>query len=352
MDDVEIHRDSRLGLHPCYFHEGGSTHAPTIAGLIDATPLRAPRPDPEGLRQYFDRRPDGRRTCFEQVGKVPAHHRLIKHANALVVRDVNARAEPPLSPAQLLESLLLATESILRSSRQPALALSGGLDSAFLLALCRRLQADVTVVTLATSLPGYCEREITLAAAKSLGCQDVLIIEAAPADFVEATPAAIAAAETPLYNLHPVSKWLLARRLRQLGFDAIITGDGADQVFAGLDSRNYLPIIGAMAQAAGITLACPYLDSRIIDRLATLETDPDKTILRRLAAEWLPPEMARRPKQPRLAPDFDLSSYRTPAADDQLSAVLGQPAPPRVAGPSNTLWATATLLYQQLGGFD
>jgi len=352
MDRLEIHRDTKLGLQPYYFHEGGSTHAPTIAGLFASTPSLSARPDREGLRQYFARQPDGRRTCFEKVSKVPLHHLLTKQGNTLALAEEETKWPALIPPSRWIESLTFAIKSILGQSRRPALALSGGLDSAFLLALCRRIEADITVVTLGASLPGYCEKETTLAAAKSLGCDDVLILEAKADDFIQALPAAIAAGETPLYNLHPVSKWLLARELRRRGFDTVITGDGADQVFAGADSRNYLPIVGAMTRAAGIALACPFLDCGMAPRAGVVGSDPDKSALRALALDLLPPEIAHRPKQPRLAPDFDLSIYRTDDHDARLSQLLGQPAPPPIAGPSNTLWATATLLYQQIGGLD
>jgi hypothetical protein len=219
-----------------------------------------------------------------------------------------------------------------------------------LLAICRRCQPDLTIVTLATDLPGYCEREITLATANALDANEVDIIEASADDFVSALPTAIAACETPLYNLHPVSKWLLARALQQRGFDTIITGDGADQVFAGSDPRNYLPIVGAMTRAAGITLASPFLDPIVIDSAICYGIDPQKTALRVAAAELIPREIAKRPKQPRLAPDFDLAHFRSVEADASLSRMLGASPPPGSAGPENTLWATATLLYQALGG--
>jgi len=348
MDSVTVFEDTQLGLRPCYFVEGSDVFVPSIAGLFARRLTHTPKADEKGVRQFFDRQPDGFHTCFSGVRKVPLHHALRKRGHMLALVERRDFASVPRTP--LLTLIEDALRRILSAHRKPALALSGGLDSALLLALCRRMGADIPIVTLATDFPGYCEREITLATAKALGASDVEAIEASAEDFVAALPDAIAACETPLYNLHPVSRWLLARELTARGFTAIVTGDGADQVFAGSDPRNYMPIVGAMVQAAGITLESPFLDEPVIASARAYGVDADKSALRRAAEEILPDEIVRRPKQPRLAPGFDVSEYRESAADCHLHELLGVSPPPKDAGFANTLWVTATLLFQHLGG--
>jgi asparagine synthase (glutamine-hydrolysing) len=243
-----------------------------------------------------------------------------------------------------------AIEDLLARSRRPAFALSGGLDSALLLALLRRDGCAAPVFTLVTSIPGYCERDLTLGAARAIGEHDVSEIPASAEDFVAALPEAIAACETPLYNLHPVSKWLFFRELHNRGFDMVITGDGADQVFAGADGRNYLPIIGAMARVAGITLGSPFLDERVLARAGDTGVDTNKSGLRAAAAELLPPQIFERRKAPCLMPDLDLSLFRDAGADSMLAGLLRMPPPGSSPSPGHTLWSTATLLLQRIGG--
>jgi asparagine synthetase B (glutamine-hydrolysing) len=350
---VEIHRDTAFGLRPYYFHEDGDIHAPTVREVHASLPGQTLRPDVNGLRQYLERKAAGRSTCFAEIAQVPQDHCLQRNGRGFSLSPVVVARRPEVDPdarnKALASALELALDKAMSVSRRPALALSGGLDSALLLALCRRRHPDLAVVTLATSFPGYCELETTLATARALGFPDVQVIKANADDFLSALPGAIAAAERPLYNLHPVSKWLLARELRRGGFDLLITGDGADQVFAGSDPRDYLPIVGASVRAAALALACPFLDPDV--RAFQLEgaSDPGKLVLRALAAELLPPTIAERPKQPRLAPEFGLSCYRSAGIDEFLSELLQQAAPSSQPGPSNTLWATASLLYQQYG---
>ena len=98
-------------------------------------------------------------------------------------------------------------------------------------------------------------------------------------DYVDALPAAIAACEAPLYNLHPVSRHLLARAVRADGHTTLISGDGADEIFRGDSGADYLPLVGALTRAAGLTALAPFL----APPLASVAPDPDKHELRRLA---------------------------------------------------------------------
>ena len=231
------------------------------------------------------------------------------------------------------------------------MALSGGLDSALVLALVQRLaQRPVPVVTLATRLPGYCELEQTLATARLLGVDSVEIIEASSEELMATLPAAIAACETPLFNLHPVARLLLARAVAQRGHAAIITGDGADQVFSSADGRNYLPIVGSMVRAAGLTSLSPFFDERIAGWSRNHGADPEKKALRQAASAILPTATAWRKKSPRFAPDFDLSHYRDSRLESQLAPRLGLTPPDLNPGPEPTLWATTAILARHLGG--
>jgi asparagine synthase (glutamine-hydrolysing) len=137
-------------------------------------------------------------------------------------------------------------------------------------------------------------------------------------DFLEALPGAVVAGSAPLYNLHPVSRSLLARAAREDGFEVLVTGDGADEIFRGTSGGDYLPIVGALTRAAGLRPEAPYLDPGVAPFVAE---DPGKRALRDLALELdVPEEIARRPKRPRLAPPMDLERYR----DDALVAALGR----------------------------
>jgi asparagine synthetase B (glutamine-hydrolysing) len=220
-------------------------HGPTIASLFDAQPALSRALDLKGVRQFLNRQPDGVHTCFAAARLVPAGNELWRNEVACALRQM---PEPEPRTEALLTLLERAVAGIVASGRRIALALSGGLDSALVLRLANNA---VPVFTLATGLKDYCELNDTVTTAEKLGLQDLNVIRVDADHLISALPEAITACETPLFNLHPISKWLLARELQARGFDAMLTGDGADQVFAGADPRNYLPIVGALARAAG-----------------------------------------------------------------------------------------------------
>jgi hypothetical protein len=104
-----------------------------------------------------------------------------------------------------------------------------------------------------------------------------------------------------------VSRYLLAQAVRADGFDVLITGDGADEVFGGTTGGDYLPIVGALTRAAGLAAWAPFLDPAVV---ATVARDPGKRALRALAQELgVPAEVASRAKRPRFAPAMDLARH-------------------------------------------
>ena len=109
----------------------------------------------------------------------------------------------PFTATQLAEALALACSQL--PAGRIALALSGGLDSAVLLAL---LRGRATAYTLASSLGNYDESAQALATARALGVT-VRVVKADAEDFVQHLPEVVRYAETPLYNLHPVGRWFV-----------------------------------------------------------------------------------------------------------------------------------------------
>lgn len=335
----------RLGVHPLYFREDGSAAASTIAALLRQRPTEPLRADLDGLQRYLAGDPDDRHTCFTGIGLVPAGH-------TLVLGDDGPRlhAPPPLPEphGSLEDALVAAISTILEPRRRLALALSGGLDSALVLALLTRaLGRSIPVYTLAIDIPGYGEIEATRHMAQALGVP-LHEIPATADDYVTALPEAIRAAEVPMFNPHPVSKLLLARALRREGFDAVITGDAADHVFAGAHQHNYLPLVGGLMHRQGIEVCSPFFDPRVLAHAARQPVDPDKRALRELAARVIPRALAEAPKLRRLAPDLGVERLVGTGAMLRLTTRLGLP-PPRLDDPrSRCAHTTLCLLWDAL----
>jgi asparagine synthase (glutamine-hydrolysing) len=167
-----------------------------------------------------------------------------------------------------------------------AVAVSGGLDSWVLALLLRQLGRPVRAYTLATSIADYCELPRTTALAAQF--QVPLTVFAAP-DLEAALPRFLALTRTPIYNLHPVSKLLLAEALRDAGVPEIIGGDAADQVFRGETTCDLLPLTLACFAHAGVRLHLPF------QAVSVPTPDPDKQALRALAADLGLPPIAKKP---------------------------------------------------------
>ena len=120
-----------------------------------------------------------------------------------------------------------------------------------------------------------------------------------------------------------MARFLLAREAARRGHAQLITGDGADSLFARSPSEQLLPIVGALANGAGVALASPFLDPTVQAAVAP-KPDPGKAALRAIAARLGLASLARRPKTPRLTPPIPLAAP-DPAFGAYWEAGLGVP---------------------------
>jgi len=248
-----------------------------------------------------------------------------------VVAGVRQDACEALAPSDepWADALEAAVAAIARTAVAPAVALGGGVDGAAVLAAWRVSGAPMPrVVTLATGLPDYDEVDDACAIAAALGarCEVVTIT---PADLVALAPEAAVAAETPLYNLHPVHRLALARAAAALGIATLVTGDGADAAFRGRPDLDYVPIVAALTRAAGLALASPFFAPAVIAAARPLgadarrRPDPTKLLARAyIGAHGIARLAGIQPKRPRLVPPLDLSPIHDPARIATLARSL------------------------------
>lgn len=245
--------------------------------------------------------------------------------------------------AGLAEALRRACDDV--PGGRGALALSGGVDSAVLAGL---LRGRVVAYTLAPTFAGYGEVEEAREVAGRLGVElrEVVVREE---DYVESLPAAIRGCECALYNLHPVSRYLVARAARADGAAWLMTGDGADEVFRGTSGADYLPVVGALTRAAGLEAVAPFLAAGVA---TSVERDDGKRALRALACELGVPEaIAWRAKRPRMAPSMQVQRL----VEDEEVAALGR-CLGRVPGDATDRervgWTTLALFIKNFPGID
>jgi asparagine synthase (glutamine-hydrolysing) len=297
-------------------------YAADLRSLLARAPsLRRAGLDRAGVESAWGLADAPERTCVNGVRALPPGTALVARGDALVVV---AAARPAAGEA--LDALLVAAASrALASSRRPVVALGGGVDAPLAVLAARRAGATVTEA-LHLAIPGssYDEsREAReLAAALGLVLHEVTV---SIADLARELPHAVALAETPLYNLHPVSRALLARAALARGYDALITGDGADQAARGAaEAADYVPIVAAITRGSGLGLASPFLDDAVVEHLVYAR-EPGKMGLRELVVAWgLRRSLADRPKVPAFAPPLPRAAFPAVRALARLGGALGR----------------------------
>jgi asparagine synthase (glutamine-hydrolysing) len=280
------------GVRRLYLRQRDGAQAGTLRQLVE-TPFQFDRLGVEAA-WGFEREPS-QRTVVEGISQAACE----------------ALAEPRLP---LREAFL---EAVARLPSGAALALGGGLDGALVLAGLRELGLPMpALLTLETGLAGYDEVDRAAATVAALAVP-LQVIRVRPETLIELLPQAIAAMETPLYNLHPLSRLALAIEARSRGFTHLITGDGADAACAGKADLDYVPLVAALTECAGLRLASPFFANDVI----TGAGGANKQKLRELGAQLgLDEFITQAPKTPRLMPALDSSRYQ---ALERLAPELG-----------------------------
>jgi hypothetical protein len=336
-----------FGLSRLYYDVRGQHVAPTLGGLLAKLGDVTPTFDREAVDTHLTGPHLPGRTMLAEVRQLPPGHQLVRTGPGA---PRTAPWQPHVERGDLRRRLRAAIELALRETPAPhVVALSGGLDSAVVLALAREVDPAIGALVLAPLLRDYSEREAALATAKALGVE-AIVTEISEDDFVASVPAAIAAFESPLYNLHPVSKWWLAGAARRFGFATVLTGDGADQVFTRDASADYLPLASAAFTATGVKLRAPFVDADVVAHLLAMTPDPTKQELRVLGATLpIPRDLVTARKVSRLAPPLDLGTIVSPERLSRLAAQLGRPLPPLSTDADRVRWSTLALFGDAFG---
>ncbi|WP_226006427.1 asparagine synthase C-terminal domain-containing protein [Natrinema salinisoli] len=231
----------------------------------------------------------------------------------------------PLDPESALEGLEnaieTATNAVRGEDRDIAVAFSGGVDSALVAEL---LDAPLYVV----GFPDSHDVDAARTAADAMG-RDLTVVELEPTDLERAVPeVARATGRTNAMDVQiALPLYLVGERVAADGFDALAVGQGADELFGGyekvvrLDHRvdaettrgavregirslpDQLPRDVLTIEATGLEPVAPFLHDAVVDAALRLpdellaDDDERKRGFRRVAAEYLPDEVAARDKK-------------------------------------------------------
>jgi len=134
---------------------------------------------------------------------------------------------------QLHDTLRTAVERRLRGGDLVASAVSGGIDCSTLVALAGKIRGKpLPTFTLRIESPELDETDRAQKAARASGSEPV-VISCGTGDFAAGFPRFVKALESPVPDPSCVALMMLAEKARVAGFKLMLSGDGADDLFAG-----------------------------------------------------------------------------------------------------------------------
>jgi asparagine synthase (glutamine-hydrolysing) len=239
-----------FGVRPLYVteHEGRLYFASEVKAIFAAEPSIPRRFDPIGLDQLFTFwAPVAPRTVFAGIeelepGSVRTYTREhVRRASSWTPSfpaDASGGFTGTLDDAveAVREALDNATRlRMLRADVPVGSYLSGGLDSSLVAALGLRAKGSrFSTFSLRFDDPEYDETSFQRGMAKYLGSDhhEVLVSRR---DIADVFPDVIFHTERPVLRTAPAPLHLLSRLVRSAGIKVVLTGEGADEMFAGYD---------------------------------------------------------------------------------------------------------------------
>ncbi len=237
----------RMGVRPLYYARAGGSlfFASETKALLAAPGISAALELDQIFTLWFPLAP---RSVFRDVCELPPAHVLLADAERVTVRaywrlqfpdagdeqGFDRRGDAEI--AEHVRTLLLdATRLRLRSDVPVGAYLSGGLDSAIVAAAAQRVAPGrLRTFSVTFQDPEFDESPHQQQMVRALGTEH-RAIRCGAADIAQVFPAVIRHTEQPVLRTAPAPLFLLSDVVRRHGFKVVLTGEGADEVFAGYD---------------------------------------------------------------------------------------------------------------------
>ncbi len=240
----------RLGVRPLHVceHGGRVFFGSEVKAIFAADPAIPRAFDPIGIEQTFTFwSVVAPRTVFAGVEELPPGHvrtyvrgDRAEHAYADLRFPVGGEGEFRGSPEDAVvavrDALREATRlRMLRADVPVGSYLSGGLDSSLVAALGLEAKGEkFSTFSLRFEDAEYDETAFQRAMVERLGTDHHEIVVRGR-DIAEVFPEVVLHAERPILRTAPAPLFLLSRLVRQAGIKVVLTGEGADEMFAGYD---------------------------------------------------------------------------------------------------------------------
>lgn len=171
-------------------------------------------------------------TLFAGVRQLPPGHlAVLENGQLRLSRYWNPRSQA-VDPEEFLPRLQAAVLERLPHGMPAALQLSGGIDSAAVVALATAHRADLKAFTVSFDQASHDEFALAAQVAERCGVP-LERIDLTAADLLALLPEAVVASEGLAVNAHLAAKFALDKRIHEGGYKVVLTGEGADEVLLG-----------------------------------------------------------------------------------------------------------------------
>jgi len=285
-------------------------------------------------------------TAFEGIEQVRPGHMLViqRRPEGFDVKDLQwwdmdfpAAEEHRHGPSEeeciqeVRERLIDAVRVRLEADVPVGCYLSGGIDSCSMLGLATPLQqSPVKAFTISFDHDDYDEAAIAREMAASVGADHEVMELKAEDLYGESYVTTVRHAERTFYNTLGVAKWHMSRRVRELGYKSVVTGEGSDELFGGypfFKRDHFLHGLKDLGQGAGVAGNNAVFKGSIVSEQSASHPAFDQLV--GFTPSWIQPwiltlELAR----PLLSGSVrsELEGY------DPVAAVAGTLDPGRLAG--------------------
>jgi asparagine synthase (glutamine-hydrolysing) len=247
--ELVLSRD-RLGVRPLYLceHAGRLWFASEVKALFAGDEAMPRALDPVGLAETFTFwTAVAPQTVFRGIRELEPGHVLTVSRTGREDRPYWAPRYPSGAEGQFEGTLADAVARVraalaeaarlrlLRADVPVGCYLSGGLDSSLIAALAREAHGDrLHTFSIRFEDAEFDETFWQRAAAERIGSDhhEILVRRA---DIADVFPDVVLHAERPLLRAAPAPLFLLSRLTREVGIKVVLTGEGADELFAGYD---------------------------------------------------------------------------------------------------------------------
>jgi asparagine synthase (glutamine-hydrolysing) len=236
----------RMGICPLFYaaHDGWLLWGSEIKALLAGGAI-ASRPDVKGINHFFTFIcAAATRTCFEGVQSIAPGHCLRVSDGRVSMRqywdldfpdagEERRYADPRAAADELEDVFHRAIRRRLRGDAPVASYISGGLDSAVVLASGSQQRGQpLAAFTLSLDGAGTDERAPAAETAAALGA-NLTTVTMDCGQIAALYPELIRAAECPVLDTSCACLLRLAATVRQHGYKVVLTGEGADEALAG-----------------------------------------------------------------------------------------------------------------------